>query len=134
MALSRNVRTVLLVEDHETTRITLAGVIEREGCKVTAVASAGAAREKLRDEEFDVVVTDLRLPDGEGMELLDETKRLSAGSPVIIITGHGSEETAVQAMKRGAFNYLSKPIDLHRIRAELESALRWRRIQVENAE
>src|SRR5437868_13768987 len=112
-------RTVLLVEDHETTRVTLAGVIEREGHRVTSVASAGAAREKLREEEFDLVVTDLRLPDGDGMELLDETKRLSAGSPVILITGHGSEETAVQAMKRGAFNYLSKPIDLNRLRAGL---------------
>jgi len=68
------------------------------------------------------------------MEILEETKRLSAGSPVIIITGHGSEETAVQAMKKGAFNYLSKPLDLNRLRAELEGALRWRQIQVENAE
>ena len=130
----RQTRTVLLVEDHETTRITLAGVIEREGCKVTAVASAGAAREKLRDEEFDMIITDLRLPDGDGMELLEEARRLSAGSPVILITGHGSEETAVQAMKKGAFNYLSKPIDLNRLRAEIEGALRWRKVQVENAE
>ncbi|HEY3322736.1 MAG TPA: sigma-54 dependent transcriptional regulator [Planctomycetota bacterium] len=131
---AKRARTVLLVEDHETTRITLAGVVEREGCKVTAVASAGAAREKVRDEEFDLVITDLRLPDGDGMEILEETKRLSAGSPVIIITGHGSEETAVQAMKKGAFNYLSKPIDLNRLRAEMESALRWRQVQLENAE
>jgi len=131
---AHNARTVLLVEDHETTRITLAGVIEREGCKVTPAASAGAAREKLRDEEFDLVITDLRLPDGDGMDLLEESKRLSAGSPVIIITGHGSEETAVQAMKKGAFNYLSKPIDLNRLRAELEGALRWRQVQVEHAE
>ena len=123
----KKTRTVLLVEDHETTRITLAGVIEREGSKVTAVASAGAAREKLREEEFDLVITDLRLPDGDGMELLEETKRLSGGSPVILITGHGSEETAVQAMKKGAFNYLSKPIDLNRLRAEMEGALRWRK-------
>jgi DNA-binding NtrC family response regulator len=130
----KNARTVLLVEDHETTRVTLAGVIEREAAKVTAVASAGAAREKLREEEFDLVITDMRLPDGDGMELLDETKRLSAGTPVILVTGHGSEETAVQAMKRGAFNYLSKPIDLNRLRAEMESALRWRKAQLENAE
>ncbi|MEI6232228.1 MAG: sigma-54 dependent transcriptional regulator [Planctomycetota bacterium] len=130
----KKTRTVLLVEDHETTRITLAGVIEREGSKVTAVASAGAAREKLREEEFDLVITDLRLPDGDGMELLEETKRLSGGSPVILITGHGSEETAVQAMKKGAFNYLSKPIDLNRLRAEMEGALRWRKAQLETAE
>jgi DNA-binding NtrC family response regulator len=127
-------RNVLLVEDHETTRITLSGVLEREHCHVTAVASAGTARDKLREEEFDVVLTDLRLPDGDGMEILEEAKRLSAGSPVIIITGHGSEETAVQAMKKGAFNYLSKPLDLNRLRAELEGALRWRQVQVENAE
>jgi DNA-binding NtrC family response regulator len=124
----------LLVEDHETTRITLAGVLEREGCKVTAVASAGAAREKIREEEFDLVVTDMRLPDGDGMDLLTEAKRLSAGTPVILVTGHGSEETAVQAMKQGAFNYLSKPLDLHRLRAELESALRWRAAQLQTAE
>ncbi len=130
----KKTRTVLLVEDHETTRITLAGVIEREGAKVTAVASAGAAREKLREEEFDLVITDLRLPDGDGMELLEETKRLSGGSPVILVTGHGSEETAVQAMKKGAFNYLSKPIDLNRLRAEMEGALRWRKVQLETAE
>jgi len=127
-------RTVLLVEDHETTRVTLAGVIEREGCKVTAVASAGAAREKLREEEFDAVITDLRLPDGDGMELLAETRRLSGGTPVILITGHGSEETAVQAIKQGAFNYLAKPIDLHRLRVELETALRWRGAQLQSAE
>ena len=127
-------RSILLVEDHETTRITLAGVIEREGCKVTAVASAGAAREKLREEEFDLVITDLRLPDGDGMDLLGEAKRLSAGTPVILITGHGSEETAVQAMKQGAFNYLAKPIDLHRLRAELDAALRWRAVQLQTAE
>ncbi|HLX63418.1 MAG TPA: sigma-54 dependent transcriptional regulator [Planctomycetota bacterium] len=130
----KSTRTVLLVEDHETTRVTLAGVIEREGSKVTAVASAGAAREKIREEEFDLVITDLRLPDGDGMELLDETRRLSGGTPVILVTGHGSEETAVQAMKKGAFNYLSKPIDLNRLRAEMESALRWRKAQLENAE
>jgi len=127
-------RTLLLVEDHETTRVTLAGVVEREGCKVTAVASAGAAREKLRDEEFDVVITDMRLPDGDGMDLLAEAKRLSPGTPVILITGHGSEETAVQAMKQGAFNYLAKPLDLNRLRAELELALRWRAVQIQNAE
>ena len=130
----RNARTVLLVEDHENTRITLAGVIEREGCKVVSAASAAAGRDKLREEEFDLVITDVRLPDGDGMELLDETKRLSAGSPVIIITGHGSEEMAVQAMKKGAFNYLSKPLDLNRLRAEIEGALRWRKVQIENAE
>ena len=127
-------RTMLLVEDHETTRITLAGVVENEGCKVTAVASAGAAREKLREEEFDVVITDLRLPDGDGMDLLAETKRLSAGTPVILITGHGSEELAVQAIKQGAYNYLPKPIDIHRLRADLEGALRWRAAQLQAAE
>jgi DNA-binding NtrC family response regulator len=133
-ATPKPLRTVLLVEDHETTRVTLAGVIEREGHKVTSVASAGVAREKLREEEYDLVITDLRLPDGDGMELLDETKRLSGGSPVILITGHGNEETAVQAMKRGAFNYLAKPIDLNRLRAEMESALRWRQVRLETAE
>src|SRR5437016_2109472 len=106
----KTIRTVLLVEDHETTRVTLAGVIEREGAKVTAVASAGAARERLREAEFDLMISDLRQPDGDGMELLEETKRLSGGTPVILVTGHGSEETPVQAMKKGAFNYLSKPI------------------------
>ena len=127
-------RTVLLIEDHETTRVTLSGIIEQEGCKVTAVASAGAAREKVREEEFDLVITDLRLPDGDGMDLLTEVKRLSADSPVILITGHGSEETAVKAMKQGAFNYLAKPVDLHRLRAEIESAMRWRSAQIKNAE
>jgi DNA-binding NtrC family response regulator len=130
----KNSRIVLLVEDHETTRITLSGVIEREHCTVIAVASAGAAREKLREEEFDLVLTDLRLPDGNGMDILEETKRLSIGTPVILVTGHGNEETAVEAMKKGAFNYLSKPIDLNRLRAELDGALKWRKVQVENAE
>ncbi|MCK6470673.1 MAG: sigma-54 dependent transcriptional regulator [Planctomycetes bacterium] len=127
-------RTVLLIEDHETTRVTLSGIVEGEGCRVTSVASAGAAREKLREEEFDLVITDLRLPDGDGMALLEEAKRLSPGTPVILVTGHGSEETAVQAMKKGAFNYLAKPIDLHRMRAEIESSMRWRQMQLERAE
>jgi two-component system response regulator HydG len=127
-------RTVLLIEDHEATRVTLAGVLSRENWKVSAVASAGAAYERLRGEEFDLVLTDLRLPDGDGMDVLAETKRLSPDTPVILVTGHGSEEIAVKAIQAGAFNYLTKPVDLNRLRAELEGACRWRGMRVENAE
>ncbi len=124
--------TVLLVEDHETTRLTLAEIMAREGYKVKGAATASEAMKAMREEEFDLVVTDLKLPDGDGLSVLDECKRLSPYTPVVLVTGHGSEEVAVQAMKHGAQDYLPKPLDLNRLKAVMEAAFRVRALHLEN--
>ena len=129
-------QTILLVDDHETTRATLADALAREGYIVIPAGTGREAVERTRDEGIDLVLTDLRLPDlGDegGLAVLDASKKHAPGRPVILITGHGSVETAVEAMKRGAHDYLEKPVDLRRLRKMAADALRLVRLEGEVA-
>jgi DNA-binding NtrC family response regulator len=129
--------TVLVVEDHETTREALQEVLKRQGNEVVAVDSVKAAKGKLSDPEFDVVLTDLRLPDGGdrgGLEVLELSIKMYPGRPVLLLTAHGSVDTAVEAMKMGAYDYLEKPLDLRRLRQVLDGAFRLRDLQLRNDE
>ncbi|MGH7143882.1 MAG: sigma-54-dependent transcriptional regulator [Planctomycetota bacterium] len=124
--------TVLVVDDHEGTRATLKEVLERQSLNCVEAATRHQAFEALRNEDFDLVITDLRLPDGDGFEVLLETKRLSPTTPVAVVTGYGSEQIAVDAIKKGAHDYLTKPIDLNRLKAVITSGLARRRLELEN--
>ena len=74
--------------------------------------------------EFDICLTDMRLPDGDGLELVEWMQSNAPGVPVAVITAHGNVETAVQALKLGAFDFISKPLDLGNLRNIVENALR----------
>ena len=82
------------------------------------------AKEKLADSRYDLCLTDMRLPDGDGLELVEWMQKHTAGVPVAVITAHGNIETAVQALKLGAFDFISKPLDLQNLRNIVESALK----------
>ena len=124
--------TVLIVDDHESTRETLSDVVKKSGQTPLTAKNGQEAFDLLDEHEIDVVLTDLRLPDLDGLEIVDRVKRDLPGVPVVLITAHGSEEVAVSAMKRGAADYLSKPLDLNRLRAVLEGAIRVRGLHIEN--
>ena len=83
-----------------------------------------SAKEKLAARSFDLCLTDMRLPDGDGLELVDWMQTHAAGVPVAVITAHGNIETAVQALKLGAFDFLSKPLDLGHLRNIVANALK----------
>lgn len=85
-----------------------------------------SAKKQLAETRFDLCLTDMRLPDGDGLELVDWIQRKAPGVPVAVITAHGNIETAVQALKLGAFDFISKPLDLKNLRSVVENALRLR--------
>ena len=129
--------TVLVVEDHETTRESLREILERDGCEVFTAATAGEALKRALEPDIDVVLTDLRLPDSgdrAGLEVLERSRKADPGRPVILLTAHGSIDTAVEAMKKGAHDYLEKPLDLRRLRQVLEGAFRVRDLEIRNQE
>jgi len=91
----------------------------------TAVAGdVKSAKAQLSGKHFDICLTDMRLPDGDGLELVDWMQKNSSGVPVAVITAHGNVETAVQALKLGAFDFISKPLDLQNLRSVVENALK----------
>ena len=91
----------------------------------TAVAGdVRSAKAQLSGKHFDICLTDMRLPDGDGLELVEWMQKHSSGVPVAVITAHGNVETAVQALKLGAFDFISKPLDLQNLRNIVENALK----------
>ena len=91
----------------------------------TAVAGdVKSAKAQLSGKHFDICLTDMRLPDGDGLELVEWMQKNSSGVPVAVITAHGNVETAVQALKLGAFDFISKPLDLQNLRNIVENALK----------
>ena len=99
----------------------------REGHSVSAAGTLAEARELLSRQRFDVLITDMRLPDGLGLALLRELAQLQREEKSIVITAYGSAENAVEALKSGAFDYLTKPVDLRQLRAAVVEALQSQR-------
>lgn len=124
---------VLLIDD-DVNHAEIAGeVLQRADYDVTLAHSGGDGLRKFGEREFDVVLTDLRLPDTDGMEVLKRIKASDADAQVIIITGFGSVEKAVDAMQLGAFSFLEKPLNRESLRATVGNALRQRELSMKNA-
>ena len=114
----------ILVVDDEPDLLTLYELaLIREGHQVQAASTLAEARSALAETTFDVLITDMRLPDGLGMELLRELAAARRPERSIMVTAYGSPETAVEALKAGAFDYLTKPVDLKQLRTVVASAL-----------
>jgi two-component system response regulator HydG len=114
---------ILLVEDDESLRLTQEMYLRKQAFQVTAVGNYATALEYLTAEQFHAVLTDLRLGDGDGLKLLSAVKARAPDTEVIVITGHGSVDTAVEAMKAGAYDYLTKPVDPDDLVLTLNKAL-----------
>jgi two-component system response regulator PilR (NtrC family) len=114
---------VLVVDDEPDIRELLELTLLKMGLGVASAGSIAEAKERLKEEHYDLCLTDMRLPDGEGLELVRHIATLSSDLPVAVITAHGSAENAVAALKAGAFDYVSKPVGLEQLRALVRSAL-----------
>jgi two-component system, NtrC family, response regulator PilR len=118
-----NERRVLVVDDEPDIRELLELTLSRMGLGVVAVGTIAEAREQLKGARFELCLTDMRLADGEGLDLVRHIGSLDDDLPVAVITAHGSAENAVAALKAGAFDYVSKPVGLEQLRALVKSAL-----------
>ncbi len=114
---------VLVVDDEPDLRTLYELTLLREGHRVQAAGSLAEARDQLAQQSFDVIITDMRLPDGMGLDLLREVSSARRPERSIMITAYGSAENAVEALKAGAFDYLTKPVDLKQFRSVVASAL-----------
>jgi two-component system response regulator PilR (NtrC family) len=120
---SSSAQRVLVVDDEPDIRELLELTLAKMGLQVDSVGSLDEARTRLRDARYQLCLTDMRLPDGEGLELVRHIAGLPGDLPVAVITAYGSAENAVAALKAGAFDYVSKPVGLEQLRTLVKSAL-----------
>lgn len=116
-------KCVLIVDDEPDIRELLEITLGRMGIDTRAAECLEQARALLESQEFDLCLTDMRLPDGDGIDLVAHIQCLDAELPVAVITAHGNVDCAVRALKAGAFDFVSKPLDLSRLRALISSAI-----------
>jgi two-component system response regulator PilR (NtrC family) len=122
--------TALVVDDEPDIRELLAITLERMDVAARSCPDVTSAKRLLAKDAFDLCLTDMRLPDGDGLELVEWLQREVPGTPIAVITAHGSVEAAVRALKLGAFDFVSKPLDLNDLRKLVTAALKLRRIAV----
>ena len=126
--------TVLVVEDEDIARKNLKHILNKMGYQVTAVNSGTKALDWLESTHFDLVITDLKMKNIDGMEVLRKTKKLHPYTEVILITGYATVDSSVQAMREGAYYYIAKPYKIDEVRKIAQEALLKRRLQLENIE
>lgn len=125
---------ILIIDDEAIALTNLTHVLERGGYRVTACRDGAAGLAALAGDDVDLVLTDLKMPGVDGMEVLRQVREKSPDVPVVMITGHATLDSAVEAMKAGAFHYLAKPFRLAEAREVVKSALELRRVKRENNE
>ncbi len=126
-------KRVLIVDDDRRMRRTLQILLQHMGLESVAAADAPEAREQLRGDAFDLVLTDLNLPGPSGLELLDEIRTAHPTLPVVVITGYGTIQTAIEAIRKGAAEYILKPFDNDSLELVLRKTLDRERVSAENA-
>jgi two-component system, NtrC family, nitrogen regulation response regulator NtrX len=125
---------ILIVDDESAIRESLRGVLEDEGYSVTDAASGEACLDQLQQKSFDIVLLDIWLPGMDGLQTLEQIRALETAPEVIIISGHGTIETAVRATKLGAFDFLEKPLSVEKTLILVKNALDAKRLRNENRE
>lgn len=123
---------ILIVEDEETLRNTLSGVLGEEGYEVVAKEDGASAIAIIRKENFDLVITDLKMPGMDGIELLQKVMDMCPQTFVILMTAYGTVETAVEAMQKGAYDYIMKPFLFEDVLNKLKRLFQYRRVALEN--
>ena len=114
---------ILIIDDEKSIRKTLSEILSYEGYKIDEAGDGEEGLKKFLEKTYDVVLCDIKMPRLDGIEFLDRSKLVNPDVPVIMISGHGNIDTAVEAVKKGAFDYISKPPDLNRLLITLRNAL-----------
>src|ERR1700722_11276248 len=115
---------VLVVDDEPDLCELLSITLQRMDLNPRTASNVSEAQRMLKTGQFDLCLTDMKLPDGDGLELVEWIQQYSPNVPVAVITAHGNMETAVRALKLGAFDYVSKPLDLAGLRKLVSTAIR----------
>lgn len=132
--MSEQEAAVLIVDDEFSVRDSLSNWFNKDGYRVGTAANATEALRRLQEAEWDVVLLDIKMPGMDGLELQRRIKQLETGAAVIMITAYASVETAVQALKEGAFDYITKPIDPDELSHLVRKAVEQKRLRAENVQ
>jgi DNA-binding NtrC family response regulator len=124
--------SILVIDDKESMRQMLAKTLESEGFEVDTARDGEGGLDKAKEKRFDLILTDLKLPRMDGLEVLSSIKDLDPEAAIIVMTAYGTIETAVQAIKQGAFDFLTKPFDVDHLHVLIQRALENRRLLAEN--
>jgi len=126
--------SILLIDDDDSLRRVIEFSLAEAGYGVKSASSGEEGLRLFEESDFDAVITDITMPGMSGMEVLAKVREHDAGTPVVVITAYGTIESAVEAMKKGAFDYITKPFNRDELRLTLDRALRMRRLEKENVE
>lgn len=114
---------ILIIDDEKSIRKTLTEILSYEGYKIDEAGDGEEGLKKFKEKTYDLVLCDIKMPKLDGIEFLEKAKQIDADVPIIVISGHGNIETAVEAVKKGAYDYISKPPDLNRMLITLRNAM-----------
>jgi DNA-binding NtrC family response regulator len=131
---ARSPGRILVIDDEPDIRESLEALLSSEGYRVELAANAAEGLKRLEASTFDLILLDLMMPDKSGLQVLEEIRQRDRETPIFLLTAYGSVEVAVQALKRGASDYFSKPWDNDKLLIEIEQMISRRRLERENAE
>ena len=114
---------ILIIDDEKAIRKTLSEILSYEGYKIDEAGDGEEGFRKFKEKEYDVILCDIKMPKMDGIEFLEKAKESNPDLPIIMISGHGTIETAVEAVKKGAYDYISKPPDLNRLLITIRNAM-----------
>jgi CheY-like chemotaxis protein len=114
---------ILIIDDERAIRNTLGEILQHEGYKVDVAEDGEQGLKLFTERQYDVVLCDIKMPKMDGLEVLDKARQANPDVPIIMISGHGTIETAVEAVKNGAYDFISKPPDLNRLLITLRNAM-----------
>ena len=122
---------ILVIDDEKPIRNTLQEILEYEDHKVEIAADGFEGLEKAKESKYDIILCDIKMPNMDGIEVLEKLELVCPDVPVVMISGHGSVETAVEALKKGAYDFIEKPLELNRLLVTIRNALERKDLVVE---
>src|SRR5689334_7020480 len=114
---------ILIIDDEKAIRKTLTEILSFEGYKIDEASDGEEGLKTFKDKTYDVVLCDIKMPKLDGIEFLQKAGEINPDIPIIMISGHGNIETAVEAVKKGAFDFIQKPPDLNRLLITIRNAM-----------
>lgn len=116
-------KKILIIDDEKSIRKALREILEYEKYQVDEAVDGSEGLSMIQKDKYDIILCDIKMPKMDGIEVLDKIMHLSCDTPVIMISGHGNIETAVEAVKKGAFDFIAKPLDLNRLLVTIRNAM-----------
>ena len=127
-----NTPNILIIDDEPLMRLSISDALKAEGYNIASVESGGEGLKAIKDNAYDIVITDLKLPEVDGLQILKGCRQYSPVTKILMITAHGSVETAVEAMKLGAYDYITKPFSMEEMLLIVKRLIRLRDLEDEN--